>query len=163
MKAFYRAYADKSRTAKFRRSNNPENWDEQDPVNKALSAANHCLYGVVHAAILALGCSPALGFVHAGKQHSFVYDIADLYKTKVTIPLAFKMEKSDDPERAVRRKLREEFRLFKLMPKVVADIQELLDPDSKSNEDEAETELLSLWDPDAGALPSGVNYGEDSW
>jgi CRISPR-associated protein Cas1 len=161
MKAFYRAYAEKSRTGKFRRSYNPANWDEQDPVNKALSAANICLYGVVHAAIIALGCSPALGFIHTGKQHSFVYDIADLYKTEVTIPLAFKMHASDDPERAVRRKLREEFRLYRLMPKVVGHIQELLDPKAKSNEDELETDLLSLWDPDAGALPAGVNYGKD--
>ncbi len=55
----------------------------------ALSAANVCLYGVVHATVLALGYSPALGFIHNGNQHSFVYDIANLYKIQVTLPLAF--------------------------------------------------------------------------
>lgn len=38
------------------------------------------LYAVCQAAIVSLGYSPALGFVHTGKQLSFVYDIADLYK-----------------------------------------------------------------------------------
>lgn len=164
MKALYRAYAEKTRTARFRRSYNPENWDDQDPVNLAYSAANHCLYGVVHAVILALGCSPALGFVHTGKQHSFVYDMADLYKAEVTVPLAFSLHDSDNPEAAVRRKLRDKFKLVKLIPTAVRDIQQLLDPDTKSSEDDdIDTELISLWDPDAGALPGGVNYGEDSW
>ncbi|MGE8358176.1 MAG: type I-E CRISPR-associated endonuclease Cas1e [Microvirgula sp.] len=30
-------------------------WDAADPVNRCLSAANHCLYGVVEAAVLAAG------------------------------------------------------------------------------------------------------------
>lgn len=166
MKALYRAYAQRTRTARFRRSYDPDNWGEQDPVNLALSAANQCLYGVSHAVILALGCSPALGFVHTGKQHSFVYDMADLYKAEVAVPLAFSLHDSDNPEAAVRRKLREKFKLLKLMPRVVRDIQQLFDPDVKSSESEDEdvdTGLVSLWDPDAGALPGGVNYGEDSW
>lgn len=61
------------------RNYNKRDWDESDIVNKALSAANACLYGICHAAIVSLGYSPALGFVHTGKQLSFVYDIADIY------------------------------------------------------------------------------------
>ena len=38
-----------------------------DPVNRALSCANACLYGICHAAIVAAGYSPALGFIHSGK------------------------------------------------------------------------------------------------
>lgn len=163
MKAFYRAYAERHRTGRFRRSYDPKKWDAQDPVNLALSAANTCLYGVVHAVIMALGCSPALGFVHTGTQHSFVYDVADLYKTEVTVPLAFTLHASDDPEPAVRRKLRDEFRLLRLLPRIVRDIQTLLDPDLKRPDDDPDNELLSLWDPEVGALPAGVNYGEDPW
>jgi len=62
-----------------------------DPINRALSAANALLNGICHAAIVSGGYSPALGFIHTGKQLSFVYDIADLYKTEVTIPMAFKI------------------------------------------------------------------------
>lgn len=46
------------------------------------SAIWACLYGVVHSVIVALGCSPALGFVHVDHERSFVYDIADLYKQR---------------------------------------------------------------------------------
>ncbi|MBI2323195.1 MAG: type I-E CRISPR-associated endonuclease Cas1, partial [Chloroflexi bacterium] len=52
------------------------NWRAADPVNRALSTANSCLYGVCHAAIVSAGYSPALGFIHTGKMLSFVYDIA---------------------------------------------------------------------------------------
>ena len=50
-----------------------------------------CLYGLAHAVIVALGCEPGLGFVHVGHECSFVYDIADLYKAEVTIPIAFEV------------------------------------------------------------------------
>jgi CRISPR-associated protein Cas1 len=60
-------------------------------INKALSAANVCLYGLCHSAIVALGLSPGLGFIHTGHERSFVYDIADLYKAEIAIPVAFEM------------------------------------------------------------------------
>nr|AIZ06568.1 Cas1 protein I-E [Salinispora arenicola] len=163
MKTLYRLLAQKYRTGKFRRNYDPNKWDTQDPVNLALSAASACLYGVVHAVILALGCSPALGFVHNGTQHAFVYDIADLYKAKVTVPLAFSMSTSAQPERDVRRKLRDGFRLLKLMPTIVTDIQHLLDPDSTPKQRQPAAEITSLWDPEMGAMPSGVNYSSDPW
>ena len=56
-----------------------------------------CLYGLAHAVIVALGCAPGLGFVHVGHECSFVYDIADLYKAEVTIPIAFEVA-SQAPE-----------------------------------------------------------------
>jgi len=71
------------------RSYKRDNWHSADPVNRALSAANSCLYGICQAAILSTGYSPALGFIHTGRMLSFVYDIADLYKTEISIPVAF--------------------------------------------------------------------------
>ena len=55
-------------------------WGRSDPINRALSAANALLNGLCHAAIVSGGYSPGLGFIHTGKQLSFVYDVADLYK-----------------------------------------------------------------------------------
>ncbi|WP_433347702.1 type I-E CRISPR-associated endonuclease Cas1e [Microtetraspora malaysiensis] len=160
IKALYRLMATKYGIKRFKRNYDPDSWDDQDPVNKALSGANTCMYGVVHAAVLALGCSPALGFIHNGTQMAFVYDVADLYKARVTIPMAFSLHASKDPECEARRRLREEFRAYKLMPQIVADIQALLDPSSiTSNAGERSSDLVHLWDPDAGALPAGVNYG----
>ena len=45
----------------------------------------------------ALGLSPGLGFIHVGHDCSFVYDIADLYKSEVVIPVAFQVA-SEEPE-----------------------------------------------------------------
>lgn len=164
MKALYRLLAQRYRTGKFRRNYDPAKWDAQDPVNLALSAASAALYGVVHAVILALGCSPALGFIHSGTQHAFVYDIADLYKAKITVPLAFSLHASANPERDARLKLRDHFRLLKLMPTIVTDIQQLLDPDgSHKHHPDRQADVVSLWDPEVGHVPSGVNYGEDPW
>ncbi|HOU24335.1 MAG TPA: type I-E CRISPR-associated endonuclease Cas1e, partial [Anaerolineae bacterium] len=60
-----------------------------DDVNRMLSAGNSCLYGICHAAVVGVGASPGLGFVHTGSAVSFVLDVADLYKAEYTIPLAF--------------------------------------------------------------------------
>lgn len=57
-----------------------DNWSSATPINRALSTLNSALYGLCHAAIVAAGFSPALGFIHVGKQLSFVFDLADLYK-----------------------------------------------------------------------------------
>lgn len=133
----------------------------RNPVNLALSAANVCLYGVVHSALLALGCSPALGFIHSGTQHAFIYDIADLYKAKITIPLAFSHHSSTRPEQAVRRHLREKFRLFRLLPRIVTDVQYLLDPGADPDHADRTPDMVHLWDPELGPLPAGVNYADD--
>ncbi|HXF64760.1 MAG TPA: type I-E CRISPR-associated endonuclease Cas1e, partial [Caldilineaceae bacterium] len=89
-----RAYAEASRqygVLWFGRSYDRQRWQAGDPINRALSAANACLNSLCHAAIVSAGYSPGLGFIHTGKQLSFVYDVADLYKTRLTVPLAFKL------------------------------------------------------------------------
>lgn len=105
------------------------NWGASDPVNRALSAANALLNGLCHAAIVSGGYSPGLGFIHTGKQLSFVYDIADLYKTEITIPIAFAEagQGSDKLESRVRRRCRERFKEVKLLERILPDIDRLLD------------------------------------
>ena len=104
-------------------------WDAADPVNRALSLANALLNGICHAAIVSGGYSPGLSFIHTGKQLSFVYDIADLYKTELTIPIAFEMAAlgSDDIEARVRRRCRNAFKDAKLLQRLLPDIDALLD------------------------------------
>ncbi|MEI8259519.1 MAG: type I-E CRISPR-associated endonuclease Cas1e [Deltaproteobacteria bacterium] len=100
-------------------------WEAADPVNRALSAANACLYGLCHAAIVATGFSPGLGFVHAGKLLSFVYDIADLYKVEVTVPVAFRVvfEGESKVESRARRACREAFVSARILERIVPDMQ----------------------------------------
>lgn len=158
VKAQYRLLAQQYRIGRFRRAYDPASWDQQDPVNLALSSANTCLYGIVHAAILALGCSPALGYVHSGNQQAFVYDIADLYKAELTIPLAFSLHNSTNPEAEARRSFRAGLRLFKLLPRIVTDIQELLAPGTTPEPPDPEEALVDLWDPVTGPVTGGTNH-----
>ncbi|MFJ5683443.1 type I-E CRISPR-associated endonuclease Cas1e [Streptomyces sp. NPDC093099] len=158
VKAHYQLLAKQYKIGRFRRTYDPAAWDEQDPVNLALSSANTCLYGIVHAAILALGCSPALGYVHNGNQQAFVYDIADLYKADLTIPLAFSLHNSTSPEAEARRSFRDGLRLFKLLPRIVGDIQQLLAPETDPGIPDPEEQLVDLWDPVTGAIPGGTNH-----
>lgn len=103
-------------------------WSNSDPVNRALSAANALLNGLCHAGIVSGGYSPALGFIHTGKQLSFVYDIADLYKVDLTIPLAFRIvaESTERLDTRVRQACREAFREARLLEHILPDIDELL-------------------------------------
>jgi CRISPR-associated protein Cas1 len=104
------------------------NWRKADPANRALSAANALLNGICHAAIVSGGYSPAIGFIHTGKQLSFVYDIADLYKVEITIPAAFATvaESTDHVEPRVREACRQRFREAKLLRRILPDIDDLL-------------------------------------
>lgn len=102
---------------------------ETDEINRALSCAHACLYGVTEAAIVIAGYSSSIGFLHQGQGLSFVYDIADLYKFSVTVPVAFEvvLEGCDDVEGETRRRLRDQFRKHKLMSKLIPDIERVLD------------------------------------
>ena len=133
------------------RSYDRSNWKAADPVNRALSSANSCLYGLCHAGIVSIGCSPALGFIHTGKQLSFVYDIADLYKAELTIPVAFEMAKANPPEleRATRLRCRDLFKERKLLQRIVPDLQALLDVELEEifAPDEDAARPTELWTP----------------
>jgi CRISPR-associated protein Cas1 len=147
------------------RSYDRGNWRAADPVNRALSSANSCLYGLCHAAILSAGYSPALGFIHVGKQLSFVYDIADLYKVDLTIPVAFKIaaESPSDPERAVRLAMRDIFRETRLVERVIPDIQLALGQTGGEEESEFDSDEAlpaDLWTP-SGETDHSTEGGEE--
>ncbi|HEX6291261.1 MAG TPA: type I-E CRISPR-associated endonuclease Cas1e [Herpetosiphonaceae bacterium] len=147
------------------RSYQRDDWRSADPVNRALSAANSCLYGISHAAILSAGYSPGLGFVHTGKLLSFVYDIADLYKVDITIPAAFQAAKDgeDGVEGRVRRFCRDYFREQRLLNRIIDDIDRVLDVGPLPTEDAFDADAAApgdLWDPESGGVPGGVNQAD---
>ena len=129
-------------------------WKAGDVANRALSAANSCLYGICHAGIMSLGYSPALGFIHTGKQLSFVYDIADLYKTEISIPLAFEIAAAEPPqlERTVRLRCRDIFKETRLLERIVVDIHSVLGDKCEAEEDfpadEDQALPTPLWTPE---------------
>lgn len=139
----------------------PDNFSSGDPVNQALSAGHACLYGLAHAVIAALGCSPGLGFIHVGHERSFVYDVADLYKAEITIPIAFEMaaQQPVDLPGAVRRRVRDEMVSMHLLERMVRDIRFLLSDDDRP--DGGTTDVAYLWDTQKGVVANGKNYGSE--
>lgn len=138
----------------------PDDFSAGDKVNQALSAGHACLYGLAHAVIVALGCAPGLGFVHVGHEGSFVYDIADLYKAEVTIPIAFQAA-AEDPEdlpAVVRRRVRDAMVEHHILERMVHDIRWLLQDEDKP--EEAAEDAVYLWDDRLGTVANGVSYFE---
>lgn len=105
-----------------------KDWDKGDVINRCLSSATSCLYGITEAAVLAAGYAPAVGFIHTGKPLSFVYDIADLFKFDSVVPLAFKVAAKQPyaPDKTVRHECRELFRSTKILKKLIPSIEEVL-------------------------------------
>lgn len=153
-------------------------WGATDAINRAISAANACLNSLCHAAIVSAGYSPGLGFIHTGKQLSFVYDVADLYKTDLTIPLAFKLtaESHTRLETRIRQACRELFHQERLLARIIDDIQHLLNltkpflalmPEVSLDADIDFDPALpgALWSPpgehEAGFVEGGVSYGAE--
>jgi len=136
------------------RNYDQSSWHNADPLNRALSSANACLYSLCHAAILSAGYSPAIGFIHTGKVLSFVYDVADLYKTQITIPLAFQAaaDCQDHIERRARLACRDVFKKTKLIKRILPDIAEVLDARDDLGESSGELEgrAISLADRTQG-------------
>lgn len=157
----YREQAKETGVTWDKREYDPDNFSDSSPVNQALSAANVALYGAVHSAVSAIGLSPGLGFVHTGHDLSFVYDIADLYKAEITIPIAFKVASEyndgDDIGRITRLMVRDKLSDGKFFARVVKDMQDLLNVE---DDEKISIEPISLWDDKEGLVKYGVNYSE---
>ena len=113
--------------------------------------------------------------MHVGKQLSFVYDIADLYKVDVTVPAAFRAvrESVDNIESRVRRTCRELFHSSRLLERIVPDLQRVVDlaPEKarlvvhRGEEAPADVEEGlgetpgTLWNEDGSRTDGGRNFG----
>lgn len=165
VRRIYRMHAERTRIEWSRRDYDRADFTGGTAVNQALSAANTALYGVVHAVVVALGCSPGLGFVHTGNARSFVYDIADLYKAEITIPVAFDIAARDvaDVPAETRRAVRDVLRGGRFLHVCVRDITTLLADDQPVPEygPEAFDDVSMLWDADNGTVPGGISYGDE--
>lgn len=145
-----------------RRDYRPDDFSAGDPINQALSAATTCLYGITHAVIVALGCSPGLGFIHTGHVRSFVFDIADLYKAEVAIPVAFAVagREPDDVAGETRRAVRDAVFDGKILTRCARDIRGLLLPDEPEDEVD-DWGVVELWDGANRRVAGGTSYGDE--
>lgn len=152
--------ASKSSGVKWSKRNyKSDDWDNADPVNRALSYANTLLYSVCQAAIMSLGYSTGLGFIHTGKMLSFVYDIADLYKAVTSIPAAFEAAavSGANLEQQVRRCFRNKLHSQKVMQRIADDIAYVL-----GIKENTELRIVSsageLWDGSDKTVIGGKGY-----
>ncbi|MFJ2769734.1 type I-E CRISPR-associated endonuclease Cas1e [Streptomyces sp. NPDC087300] len=163
LKDCYRGESARTGVPWRRREYNRDDFSAGDPPNQAVTAAAQCMYGVAHSVVAALGCSPALGFVHSGHERSFVLDVADLYKTEIAIPAAFDAAAAgpDDVASRTRRALRDRISQTSLLDRCVRDIKELLGCSGARDTPEAEHDHMSLQSDSGAQVASGRNYAAD--
>lgn len=111
------------------RSYVPGKFEMGDITNQILTSANSALYGILSSAVYSLGYSPHIGFIHSGSPLPFVYDLADLYKEKLCIDLAFALT-LDMAGKYNKHKVAENFRKRvieeDLLAKISSDIEDIL-------------------------------------
>ena len=129
--------------------------DASDDINRALTIAFDLLYNICHAAIISLGYSPALGFIHTGKMESFVYDVADFYKVEIAIPAAFEAVASNvsNLDETVRKNCRKRFVTMQLLKRIAQDIESVFDVIEYTDENGLYNE--------GQIISSGVNYSSE--
>lgn len=161
VKRLYRSHSDRTGVAWTKRDYDTKDFSSASDVNQAISAATTCLYGIAHAVIVALGCSPGLGFVHTGHARSFVYDIADLYKAEVAIPVAFDVAArgADDVPAETRRAVRDAVKDGRILERCARDIRRLLLPDGQ--DEGQDWNVVQLWDGGDRTVAGGTSYDVD--
>jgi CRISPR-associated protein Cas1 len=162
----YREQAALHGVAWDKRRYDPDDFSSGDPINQALSAATTSMYGVVHAVVVALGCSPGLGFVHTGHVRSFVFDVADLYKAEYAIPCAFEVAAAGyaDVGAETRRAMRDRFRDGRILERCSRDIHHLLLPADEPEADDLSPDVVRLWDGGSRTVAGGTSWdGEVDW
>ena len=163
VRSAYRAMSHETGVSWNGREYDPDDYESSNVINKSLSAAHACLYGIIHSVIVALGCAAGLGFVHTGHEKSFVYDIADLYKVELTVPIAFKIasmySETDDIGALTRKAVRDSFKNGMIIKRAVSDIYSLILNDTDA--DEIETNVIQLWDDKNGFVKNAVSYGRE--
>ena len=116
---------------RFDRSNPEEN----DLINKTINHAATAMYAAANIAVASTGTIPQLGFIHESSGHAFALDIADLFRSEITLPIAFeaarKCKRRDDldPESTTRRLAAKRFRRDKVIPQMIDSIKRVLHVD----------------------------------
>ena len=115
--------------------------------------------------IVALGCAPGLGFVHTGHALSFVFDIADLYKADISIPIAFEIASREvaDIGAETRRAVRDHMKGSTFLQTCVRDIKTLLSQDEGNAieygpEAFDDPNIVMLWDDNGRAVSAAVSH-----
>jgi len=102
--------------------------DADGTANSCLNLANSILYGVAASVCSALCLSPALGIIHQGAANAFLFDLADCFKTEVSIPVAFQSSKMKDPASETRRGVRSAMKRQRVLARMTTLTIKMLEP-----------------------------------
>lgn len=155
MKQIYEKYAKLYNVDWHGRNYDYNDYYANDAINCALTSANQILYAICESVVNALGFSPALGFIHVGLAKSFIYDVSDLYKADLTIPVSFKVVSENNYHfyKPLRTELQKEIIAQHLMTQITNDLFSLFDITDVNI-----TPVLYLWDVSGKLYESGVEY-----
>lgn len=145
-------YRDESKKAKIRGFK--RDTKATDPVNAGLNIANSIMYGLAATICAAIGVNPALGIIHRGDINALLFDLADLYKARIVIPLVFRHAHDADPIESIRKNLRNEIFKKKLMEDMLETLMNVLEPHLPERNDDR------LIDDD-GEVVGHTQYGKD--
>jgi len=107
--------------------------DANDVPNKALNHAVTAVYASARIAVAVTGTVPELGFIHESSGHAFALDIADLFRSSTTIPIAFRAAKKvqqqphRDIEPTTRKMAGATLRDEDVIPDMIDTIDDLID------------------------------------
>jgi len=133
VKELYKITADRFGVAWNGRRYDRANPNAADLPNQAINHAASAVEGAAAIAVTATATIPQLGFIHEDSGQSFVLDVADLHRDKVTIPAAFRAVKAAraEPslgiERAARRIVGAALRREGVIAGMIDQIKALLD------------------------------------
>ncbi len=102
-----------------------------DLANQAINHAATAVEAAAAIAVQAVAAIPQLGFIHEDSGHSFVLDIADLFRDKITLAIAFTAAKRAEKEsqsidRLVRREAAVVFRKQSVIPAMIDSIKKVI-------------------------------------
>ena len=152
MKAVYKQWSTKAGLPHWRRQVD----EGENTANGCLNLANSLLYGMAAAVCSAFGLSPALGLIHQGASNAFLFDLADCYKTTVSIPAAFESCRFEDAGGVTRRAVRASLKRQRVLSSMAKLVIGLLEPHLASTGD-----LDVLYGGDEEWVPGHRNYSNE--
>ncbi len=139
VKKVYKRLADQYGVEWSGRRYDRQNPDQNDTVNKAINHAATATYAASQIAVAVTGAIPQLGFIHESSGRAFALDIADLFRTSVMLPIAFRATKNHKKsqnikiESQARMQAGKTFQKENVIPKMIEQIKVIINGDDNSN------------------------------
>lgn len=153
VRSLYQTLSRKHHLGSWKRETDPEKYN--DPVNPLLNLGSAILYGAALTAISTLGLSPGLGFIHNGASNALLFDLADIYKTRSSIPLAFASAQRPDGPAYLRTEMRRYLFEHDVMEGMLTVLLDILTDQLSPAEGHRDTLI-----DDTGSVEGHINYAE---